>query len=81
MKFTVYGKNNCKFCVSAKQLIKQSGHEYEELSVPEQVSRDDIQLYVNESGSDHVVKSVPQIFHEGVYVGGFKELVEYLRAI
>jgi len=69
MKFTVYGKNNCKFCVS------------EELSVPEQVSRDDIQLYVNESGSDHVVKSVPQIFHEGVYVGGFKELVEYLRAI
>lgn len=80
MKFTLYTKENCSYCDRAKALISQNGHEYEALVFPTQVTKEDIQSRVNESGAENVVvRSVPQIFHENRYVGGFSELLEYLR--
>lgn len=81
MKFTIYTKGVCPYCTKAKQLMERTGHEYTELAVPNQASKDDIQLRINESGSDHVVRSVPQIFHGDRYVGGFDKLEEYIRGI
>ena len=81
MKFTVYGKENCSYCNSAKGLLERKGLEYDDLSVPTDVSKEKIQARITEAGSDHVVRSVPQIFHGSTYVGGFKELVDYLAEI
>lgn len=81
MNFTIYGKQDCGYCQHSKDLLTRTGHEYSEIRVPDEASRDEIQLRVNESGSDTQVRTVPQIFHGDRYVGGFKELVEYLRGI
>lgn len=35
MKYTVYSKPDCSHCATMKQLIKDSGNEYEEINMPD----------------------------------------------
>lgn len=78
--FTVYTKQNCPFCDRAKNLIKLHGYDIQEIEVPTQASRDDVQAAVTESGSSHVVRTVPQIFFNGEYIGGYEQLVKYFAS-
>ncbi len=59
----------CPYCIRAKALLQQRGIAFDEIQVS---SEDDAQwdeLY-KKSG----MKTVPQIFHGDVLVGGFTEL-------
>jgi glutaredoxin len=65
---TVYSKNNCPFCVQAKQLLESKGVEYTEINIEHDT--DARQLLV-----DKGLRSVPQIFHGyEIIPGGFQGL-------
>ena len=65
---TVYSKNNCPFCVQAKQLLESKGVEYTEVNIEHDT--DARQLLV-----DKGLRSVPQIFHGyEIIPGGFQGL-------
>lgn len=68
MKAIVWSKDQCPFCVQAKQLLELKGIEYEERKIGEQWTREDLLEMVP------TARSVPQIFLDDELVGGFQEL-------
>lgn len=68
----IWSKDGCPYCEQAKQLISQSGIEYEVRNI----SGDDWskeQLLEAVPGA----KTVPQIFMHGEYVGDYRALLVY----
>ena len=67
-KITVYGNEYCSYCLAARLLLKKKGLEFEDVLVTSDPSlRDEMERL---SGST----SVPQVFIDGVSIGGFDEL-------
>ena len=66
----LYSTAACPYCVAAKNLLKQKGYDYEEIRVDTDPARREEML--SRSGGR---RSVPQIFVNGIHVGGFDELV------
>jgi glutaredoxin 3 len=66
---TVYSKNNCPFCVQAKNLLKNKNIEFQEIKIDENVDAKEFIL-----GQGH--RTVPQIYKNGkLFVeGGFQGL-------
>jgi glutaredoxin len=65
---TVYSKNNCPFCVRAKQLLESKAVPYTEVNI--EYDQDARQMLV-----DQGLRSVPQIFHGYELIpGGFDGL-------
>lgn len=66
---TVYSKNNCPFCVQAKNLLKLKNIQFEEINIEEQP---EARQFVLEQGH----RTVPQIYKDGkLFVeGGFQGL-------
>lgn len=60
----------CPYCVAAKNLLKQKGFDYTEIRIDMDPLRRDEML--SRTGGR---RSVPQIFVNGVHVGGFEDLV------
>jgi len=73
MKATVWSKNHCPFCDQAKALLTQRGIVFEEKTVGEGYSREDLLEAVP------TARTVPQIFLDEEYVGGFTELRQRLQ--
>ena len=77
----IYSKNNCVYCSRAKALLDARGIPYKELIIDTQ-GRDDRMLTENQSWTTRdellrikpAAKTVPQIWLDGEYVGGFTEL-------
>ena len=70
----VYGKKNCPFCVMAKEELTLRGIPYEWVDL-EEIGKSAKEV----TGRD--VKTVPQIYISGQYVGGYDELVTFLTGI
>lgn len=71
-EYTLYTKVTCKYCNMAKALLKKHGHTFTEV---------DIEAIPGLRG---IIKSagyttVPIIFHAGLYLGGYNELLERLE--
>jgi glutaredoxin len=66
---TVYSKNNCPFCVQAKNLLQLKGIEYEEIKIDEVPEAREFVL-----AEGH--RTVPQIYKDGVLFvqGGYQGL-------
>ena len=79
--FTLYGKNNCNFCRVAKQLLDANNLPYDVLLIPTDSTAKQLIERVQESIPDAEVNSVPQIFHGPKYIGGTKELAEYVKTL
>jgi glutaredoxin 3 len=60
----------CPYCVAAKNLLKQRGLDYTEIRVDTDPARRD-EMLARTGGR----RTVPQIFVNGVMVGGFDDLV------
>jgi glutaredoxin len=72
-KAIVWSKNHCPFCDQAKALLTQRGIVFEEKTVGEGYSREDLLEAVP------TARTVPQIFLDGELVGGFTELKQRLQ--
>lgn len=73
MKAIVWSKYQCSNCDQAKSLLEQKGIYYEERKIGEGWSKEQLLEVVPSA------RSVPQIFLDGEYVGGFNELRQRLN--
>jgi glutaredoxin 3 len=65
----IYTKENCPYCIKAKELVP----DYTEIVVGQDITREEFLSIFPET------KTVPQIIIEGKHVGGYTDLVEYLK--
>jgi len=72
MKAIVWSKDNCPYCVQAKNLLQMKGIEYEERNVNKDWSKE--QLLEAVPGA----RTVPQIFLDEQLIGGFDQLKAHL---
>lgn len=73
-KAVVWSKDSCPFCVQAKALLKQKGIEVEERNITQGT-------WTKEQLLEAVptARTLPQIFLDDNYVGGFTELRKHLQ--
>ena len=78
MKAIVWSKDNCVFCVKAKNLLTQKGYEVEERKIGGGFTREQLLEEIPDA------RSVPQIFLQEsqgwALVGGFDALQEYFKS-
>jgi len=68
-KVEIYTGANCAYCVAAKNLLKQKGLNYEEFRIDQDpLKRDEMLARTPQR------RSVPQVFINDEYIGGFEEL-------
>lgn len=69
--YTIYTKDDCKWCVKAKELLQVMGLDYYEkdLNNPKYF----------EEWKALGVKTVPQVMKEEVLIGGYEKLRKYLN--
>ena len=68
MKAIVWSKDMCPYCDQAKALLKQKGIEFEERKIGSGYTREQLLEAVPNA------RTVPQIFLDEQYIGGFTEL-------
>ena len=73
MEALVYSKKPCPYCEQAKTLLTRKNISYTELDITRTEVLDKLRELVPG------VKTVPQIFIDGTYVGGYTDLVERLK--
>ncbi len=73
MKATVWSKDMCSYCEQAKQLLTTKGIEFEERKIGKEWTKEQLLEAVP------TARSVPQIFLDDQYVGGFTELRQKLN--
>ena len=84
MKFEIYSKPSCGYCVRAKALLESRSEEFTVIDIAEGSIED--QVLAREKLIDRVVnatgnapKTMPQIFVDNVYVGGYDQLAAMLE--
>ena len=68
MKALVWSKDMCPYCDRAKALLKQKGIEFEERKLGSGWTKEQLLESVP------TARTIPQIFLDGDYIGGFAEL-------
>tara|TARA_B100000809_G_scaffold149155_1_gene146645 strand:+ start:4120 stop:4383 length:264 start_codon:yes stop_codon:yes gene_type:complete len=70
---TIYTGEGCVYCERAKQLCKTAGVDYREVNI-NNVDKDWLKFKIG-----HQPKTVPQIFFDSEYIGGFTELRQFFQ--
>ena len=73
MKAVVWSKDACPFCVQAKALLESRGIDYEERNVQTDWTKEQLLAAVP------TARTLPQIFLDDNYIGGFTELRRHLQ--
>ena len=69
----IYGKPGCPFCVKAKELLEAQGVRYDYMCL------EDIGKTAAQVTGRPDVKTVPQIYVGGQYIGGYQELEKFFN--
>jgi ribonucleoside-diphosphate reductase alpha subunit len=77
-KAIIYTKNNCNFCVKAKNLLKLHNIFYEETNLDNDDERKAFYKTMKET-TGHEINSVPQIYLDDKYIGGYDNLCNTLK--
>ena len=73
MKAIVWSKEDCTFCEQSKALLSQRSISYEERKIGEGWTKEQLLEAVPSA------RSVPQIFIDDKYIGGFQQLKKFLE--
>lgn len=73
MKAVVWSKYHCPYCDQAKTLLAVNGYEIEERKIGDGFTKEELLESVP------TARSVPQIFVNDEYIGGYKNLVKFLK--
>ena len=68
MKAVLWSKYHCPYCDQAKALLRQKGIPFEEKKIGDGYTKEELLESVPNA------RSVPQIFLDDEYIGGFNEL-------
>jgi glutaredoxin 3 len=71
-KFIIWGQPLCKYCDMSKRLLTLKNIDFEYKEIGSGYTKEDLLEAVP------TARSVPQIFHDEVYIGGYEELARYL---
>lgn len=71
MKAIIWSKTTCPFCDEAKKELTKRGIVYEERILGIEWTKEQLKEMVPNA------LTVPQIFIDGIYVGGYTELMSY----
>ena len=74
-KVEVYTNKGCGACVNAKRLLDSKKVEYEEKKLGSS-RRTDVEFQIRTNGG----KTIPQVFIDDVWIGGFEELLKFDKA-
>jgi glutaredoxin len=77
MKIEIYTKDKCTFCTQAKKLIESKGWSYTENYIDDSTRDLLIEELTTRIGS--TPRTVPQIFIDDQLVGGYTELVKWVK--
>ena len=69
----VYTRPTCIWCIRAKELLNSKGIPFKNLDINDDELRKE--LKVKAPG----IKTIPQIFKDEKRIGGYEDLVEYLK--
>jgi glutaredoxin 3 len=75
MRAIVWTKTTCPYCVKAKQLLQQYNIMFEERNIQETWTKQDLLNVVPNA------RTVPQIFIDQKYIGGYTDLVDYFSSL
>ena len=78
MSYLMISKDNCPYCVKAKKLLKTHEIPVTELNVPEDLTRDEFRHMFTEMDEP---LTVPKIYDGSKLIGGYTELVQYLKEL
>ena len=68
----IYGRNTCPYCTRAKEELSLRGMPFDFINLDE-IGKTAAEV------TGRKVKTVPQIYIEGKYVGGYNELMQFLN--
>jgi glutaredoxin len=74
--YKIYTKDNCSWCVKAKQLMNDVGVKYQELKLGIDYTREELKALLPEN----LPLTAPQIFIYNKRIGGYEDLAEYLES-
>jgi glutaredoxin len=75
----LYGKSNCPNCAFAKNLLSKNNYEVKYINLDEENARKAFYDRVSKELQGPVM-SVPQIWISNKYIGGYSDLVEYIKS-
>jgi len=77
--FTIYSKSGCINCRKVKDLLKKDNIEYEIIDCDDYLLEDkeNFLLFI-QSYSNIEWRSFPMVFHNGKFIGGLNETINYL---
>jgi glutaredoxin len=75
MKAIIWSKDHCKFCDQAKTLLTHNKVDIEERKIGNEFTKEQLLESVP------TARSVPQIFIDDEYIGGFEQLKDYFNRI
>ena len=71
--YTIYSKPSCGYCLQARDLLEQNNLDFEYLQLGTNYSLQEfMELFPN-------ARTFPTIVKDGKCIGGFSNLVEYLK--
>lgn len=74
-KFTIYGHQACGFCRQAKTVLQANLIQFDYIDIhTENINPDDLAQKIGKPAN-----TVPQIFYNNSYIGGYQELMKHLR--
>jgi glutaredoxin len=79
MEIKIYTKDNCPWCVKAKELMNKLHLKYEEKVLDVDYTRDELRALVwgDSPASLNPPLTVPQIFVYNERIGGYEDFVDY----
>ena len=76
-RFTVFGRPGCGYCTQAKNVLESKKLPFRYVDI----HREKIKPADLEKTIGRPVKTVPQIFHGKLHIGGYEDLTRYLRKV
>jgi len=80
MNAVIYSKDGCGFCVAAKNLLDQKGISYVEYNISTQPDKK-TELLEAASRENVVPRTVPQIWLNNKYIGGYDKLALFFSEV
>lgn len=66
---TIFSKDNCGYCISAKRFLDQHKIKYEEINIAKDP---DAMEFLQKQGH----RTVPQIYNGDILIGGYDDLIQ-----
>ena len=74
--YTIITKDNCPWCVKAKDLLKNHNIPFKELNIPYSFSQEEFYTLIKKHNT---TKTVPKVFYGEELIGGYEELVDWVE--